>query len=563
MVPYNDNVHVALQHDETPEYLASLVSMMIQPDDTPTPNGELRGPFDPNTAVYAMNGSKTVTTHANTTRAVIVFDPEITARAGQAAVYCMQLDSANQMTALNQIDIDVPTNNFSCLGVMSARLSVSNSSAIDGVAGDAVCGVLNVVPSNIMTMSMTQLKQKIPNSVDYQNARMNVDGVTSFAMSAHLGKNVASTDDQILSHIASKRVEYTQKGPSTTTSSENGFVATDALFTVQTAAQLARQASVGGAPGVLGATSTIWDTQHLAIKPFSIATYAATLTINGALVITSTGGGAGQTPQFSATAFDAYGAVLSTQRHSATQHSAITSDPGGTLNLDFHFERTARPIDRIAIHMVESDSLTMTWSRLPAGELVATLTALEARADIPTRNIHVAVCDGLNSGAALSITGSMIVNGTPAADRTFISGAPNRYQKFDEKMIEGFLQTCSVSLPRANKFSQTRILRDSIHGLQMTPEFKMALSEVNAGWFGDAFNWIGKRVREGVSSVGGLIQEAAPILHTVNNVAQSFSRAGIPFFSDAAGLVSDVTGPATEAVDWANKSGVSSAMRRF
>lgn len=508
-------------YDATDDYVQQYYSLISDPLHTSTPNGALQSPTNPRENLYRLEGATTLIMNTNTHRVSAVLDAEPTLRNGQTRAYVYEYNSAGAIIGMTSIDISASSGNFETASVVSSRMDISNSSSENEMAGHITGAVLNVQPENLHDLTQTKLRQKTPSGLDRKESHFKDGGVSMFSVTSHLGVNSASLASDCHPHADDWKRRYVHQEGVTTT----GFTTPGVNLTASGTAGTAISAAT--ALAATGAADKIWDTDKFTTSPFTQATFGLSVQYQGEL-LGSTTSSSPERFQFGCAAVDQAGTILEAQ-YITTVVQSITANEVIHVDLEFEFTKLPRPIARTFIWLAEASvtnvQLPLSTAGQASGRQQVKMSGYQNTADIPGRDITIAVAEGVNSGAAITITCAVVVSAIAAADRTFISGGPGK-NAVNDGMIVNYLRSVVKNVPRANLIEEIGVLNDVIYGIQARSDHSDALHAWSFSKIADAFNSAAETVRAGVRSADKVMMKVVPVMKGAG--AAAMTMGGVP-----------------------------------
>jgi hypothetical protein len=537
----------SLEHTNT--YISKLTKLATDPFELNS-RGELSAPMnEPNVSLYTANGSESVTLQTSgtaSTSAVVVFDPEASLRTGQCAAYVIerfQSGGVFTVNAVTQVAIGRPSSDFTSAGVFSGGLSVENTSSVDTIAGFQTQAVLYSVPSDIVNVTSTELRNSTTDSEsDLAQANCKDDGTVTTAFPYHYGQKMALMRTNTSSHQIGRTYDVMKSITPSGGSFANGIITnsnTDGAIVAGTGIGILDHDTGTGNSGAnirsfattalalaADAGQLIFDSNLITGETglFTLATAA----VEYDFVIYSSLNSSAITGHLNVVlvALDAAGNTLASQSfdHRKTifdNGSANSTDTSGiTTPISGRFDTAGAPIARIIAFY---DDNTATQTCLLGGKY--SFTTIEQTSDVPSRPVHVAVLDGLNSGATLTVRAGAVLTGVPDSTNSMIAGKSPGNPLIDHARVDAYMRTFSMSYQHAFLSTAYRAMADSSVMLSGRPEFQAAMHAFSFGQIGKAFRDISKeakKVRKGASSVA---RAALPI---VDVVAPALMMSGNP-----------------------------------
>jgi hypothetical protein len=478
--------------------------------------GDLEAPSGAeNVRLYTAKGGSAITLQSTTTSAAVVFDPEVTLRNGQLCVDIYERNTSDVVTDVKRVTLGRPSSDFLSSGVLSSGLKVLNSSGVDVIGGTQSAGVISSVPRDISTITSTDLANF---STDHERDLISgvisrEDATMTMSFSNHFGERMALSRTNTLSNTVRRIWDDGQKDGTvarrTTTGKTSGFTVdtnmglTNAQISSVDANNLLLLDGSAASNAKLFMDSARLDDEY---NPLTLATYAvqldAFLDISGAS--TPAAADPGYKIDAVAMALDAAGNIITTTE---------LQDRTGALNgkimvIKFSAFLTSStvPIHRVVMG-ARRQNLDQATETVKAGASFNIIEAIEETADIPARNLHVCVFEGLNSSATLNISSQAVLTGIPDSTNVFISSGSGEDDVYDTNAVKIFLRSMSRTLPRAftvgGHGAMTRKLTAMYGDEELSVSFK-AMSFENVA---KKVKHLGKLAKQTVKALPGALDE--------------------------------------------------------
>uniref|UniRef100_A0A2V0RC10 Capsid n=1 Tax=viral metagenome TaxID=1070528 RepID=A0A2V0RC10_9ZZZZ len=487
--------------------------------------GSLQAPgYNKRVRLYTAPGSQSVTMAANTTSAVVIFDPEASLRAGQMTVQVIERTSANAINASTSINVGRASTDFTSAGVVSSGLTVQNTSGQDTISGFQTACVLSSVPEDLNQISSTDLLNATSDRErDAAQIVCKEDATTTVSFTEHLGEKRALLRAGRLGNIVRRTLNDNATQFTNTAGGEiRGFGRQGGDHTLEIYANAA---------AVLAETDF---TKHLfrsADNPtdiHSLGTYA----VEGSFRMSSENVAADSLRIISFIAVDAANNLLQEKVVNAVQgaSSQALSD-----NIAYHFDlqSTTLPIANVIISVRQGN--------LQAKAMECTITSIEEVADIPDRAVQVCVIEGINAGATITCNAGAVLSGVPDSENALISGLSSQEFVYDMNLVKLFINELAYNFQHAFTGRGYDMTEKQTEELTSRPEMEMALFAMSFGKIGRAFKQVAKAapkarkaISQGVSKALPIVDVAAPLLISTGNPAAMGLGAGMMTASMAA-----------------------------
>jgi len=515
----------AMTRARTAKYATTLLAGFANPNNT-----GLTGMQTPTEAendyLYAVSSAGNVKFASATTSAVIIFDPEVSARSGQMHVNVYEYGGAS--TVLTQVPIGRPSTDFVNMGVVYSALKVQNASANDTVSGSQVHAVIQAIPTTLETISQSILISSVTDrSTDYVNVNSNADGTRSQILTNHLGNAASTVLSETLSNAATS-VLYIQVDSSNTSAASPS-----ALYV---------------AGGLNSATPVLFNTALLTdrtVLPFSSSTYSARIaysfTITDATSSVFIDNSNGLLVEF----LDATGTAVTTRSVRGSHYPGVTA---ATLTATFVGESgivlSSKPIRDIKITLTGTGDVT---ARLSDARFNLQLTS--ETSDISNRSIHVVRIDGVNSGASIQIEPEVVIAALPSSDRMFTANLKSSTEEIDTQFLTRILKSTFKSLDKVSTLSGHGFISNVMHA--NADGFATSLTEDSSM---EAFSI--KKLSHTLKKVSNVVKEARNVgskaINSLSPVISMYSQSGLPG--------SEMAGTAATLIEKGRKTGVIKAM---
>uniref|UniRef100_A0A2V0RMV6 Uncharacterized protein n=1 Tax=viral metagenome TaxID=1070528 RepID=A0A2V0RMV6_9ZZZZ len=421
----------------TMEYTDLIGKLMIDPFsgvsagvDAPTDSNEGATLFRP----IAFNTLRVE--DAGVTNALVIFAAEDTLRnGGRMGVRVILRDSSNAVVKEIWVPLTTASNDLIAAGVLSSGLKIGNTSGYDKSSGAQMAAVLLSVPEKLSTMTATDI---LTFATRKRNSTLGMSDRSSATVTVsptrHLGANMSLLRPGALSNIVSF-AEHIEK---------HDFI--------PLADSVGTRNQTTPAIMLAAAASHFFDSDVHG-SPLNFATYTAK--INGTIMVYEGAGyNAIQNGVYSkhyVLALDSAGNIIDSHELSApiTRNAFSNSSAAYEIvnfNVNVTLQSSTVPISRVVIGeesyirlndgaLGEGDASADVSGFFSPGGFALDFEAIERTADIPARPIHIALVEGLTTGATITLQASAIVTGLVDSSRSFLAGSEDDDDEEDPSRI--------------------------------------------------------------------------------------------------------------------------------
>uniref|UniRef100_A0A2V0RML7 Uncharacterized protein n=1 Tax=viral metagenome TaxID=1070528 RepID=A0A2V0RML7_9ZZZZ len=480
----------------------------------PAPNGE------EGVKVYTAKGGSAITLRSDTTSAAVVYDPEASLRNGQLCSTIYERDTTGKCTKVSKLDLGRATDEFLSVGLVSSGMKVFNSSGVDVIGGTQTAAVLSAVPRDISTLSSTDVANFCSNHErDMASGVVSRDESTlTMALSNHLGAKMCLARSNTLGNTVTRTWDDAIGARRSTVGQSLGPDGVGNLVLPVPEDGTLSAAFAADPAGTIAANPslTLIDTDRLDAdkNPLTLATYTADFF--GSLAFSYHTGTTGLQFHMKAVAFDAADNAIEiidfdTFAVAPVNQSYMTKIQG-TL------KSSTVPIARVCVFLDRQNIAGITET-LILGYSLFKVSAFEECADIPARNMHVCVLEGLNASATLNINTAAVLSGVPDATNVFISSAYDASDAvtIDTNAVKIFMSAITKVLPRAYTVSGHGMMEKTISAMYDSDLVELSFKAMSFKDVAAAVKKAGslaKMAGKGVADAAPVVEEVASMLAT-------------------------------------------------
>lgn len=479
--------------------------------------GTLQAPdSNENVRMFTARGGSAITLGSTTASATVVFDPESSLRNGQMNVVLYGRDAAGATTEVKSVNLGRPTEEFLAAGVLSSGLKVFNSSGVDVIGGTQTAAVLSSIPQDVSTLTATQLANASSNHErDLVSGVVSRDDATmTMAMTEHFGTKMALCRPNTMANVVQRSWDDGIDSRRTTDGQSLGFLVDTNMNVTTSIPTLATVLST--------ANFRAFDTDRLSASnnPLTLATY--TVSVDAYIEIASASATSTDLRiDVTIYALDADNNLLA----SKDIRDALATVSGSNYDIRAAGTITSStvPIARVIVAPVKY-SADLTNDTFNVATSTCTVTAFEETADIPARNIHVCVLEGLNASATINLSSSAVITGVPDSTNVFISAGSAGTEVFDQNAVKVFLSSIYRVLPRAFTVGGHGVITKSLTAMYGDSEVEIAFKAMSFGSIVDKVAQVASAAKAGGKEAAELMSKMAPILSLMPGTVGAMGR---------------------------------------